>query len=155
MKSRDFPWLLQSESVHFNFPIYFLNSNYLYEIVKKQFRGLFPALPKKMARKWLVAMPKLQPQIFSFIWLGWSFYCPQMSDFLLNWSRKMAKKINLEYEEKNYSEKIEKLLFLSYLVVLLLKKIICKSLLKFNRVSIILWENFKLYCNILNNCVKC
>ena len=50
----------------------------------------------------------------------------------------MAKKINLEYEEKNYSEKIEKLLFLSYLVVLLLKKMICKSLLKFNRVSIIL-----------------
>ena len=35
----------------------------------------------------------------------------------------MAKKINLEYEEKNYSEKIEKLLFLSYLVVLLLKKL--------------------------------
>ena len=66
----------------------------------------------------------------------------------------MAKKINLEYEEKYYSEKIEKLLFLSYLVVLLLKKIICKSLLKFNRVSIILWENFKLYCNILNTCVK-
>ena len=36
-----------------------------------------------MSGKWLAAMPRLQPQIFSYIWFGGRFKCPLYNK---NWS---------------------------------------------------------------------
>ena len=62
-----------------------------------------------MAGKWLATIPKPHKQIFSYIWLDRRFYFPLKSANFFIFGTEMAKKINLEHEERKI-KKIEKLL---------------------------------------------